>query len=114
VVAASQAIFGQGDLRDLDEPTLEAVAAALPRADIDGPALPPVAELLVLSGLASSRSDARRTVSDGGAYLNNQRVADAEAAPPAEELLHGRWLILRRGKRNVAVVQRGSSEVTPS
>jgi tyrosyl-tRNA synthetase len=105
VVAASQAIFGQGDLRDLDQATLEAVASALPRADIDGPALPPVAELLVLTGLANSRSDARRTVGDGGVYLNNQRVADGEAAPQAEELLHGRWLILRRGKRKVAVVE---------
>jgi tyrosyl-tRNA synthetase len=106
VVAASQAIFGQGDLRDLDEATLGAVASALPRAEIDGPALPPLAELLVLTGLAKSRSDARRTVSDGGAYVNNQRVADAEVGPPVDELLHGRWLVLRRGKRNVAVVQR--------
>ena len=106
MVAASRAIFGQGDLRDLDESTLRAVVSALPRAEIDGPALPPVAELLVLSGLASSRSDARRMVSDGGAYVNNQRVVDAEMAPSAEELLHDRWLVLRRGKRNVAVVER--------
>jgi tyrosyl-tRNA synthetase len=106
VVAASRAIFGQGDLRDLDESTLRAVASALPRAEVDGPALPPVSELLVLSGLASSRSDARRTVSDGGAYVNNQRVTDAEVAPSVEELLHDRWLVLRRGKRNVAVVER--------
>jgi tyrosyl-tRNA synthetase len=108
VVAASQAIFGQGDLRDLDAATLGAVASALPRGEIDGPTLPAVAELLVLTGLAKSRSEARRTVRDGGAYLNNQRVADAEAAPEADELLHGRWLILRRGKRNVAVVERRS------
>jgi tyrosyl-tRNA synthetase len=107
VVAASRAIFGQGDLRDLDEATLRAVASALPRAEVDGPALPPVSELLVLSGLASSRSDARRTVSDGGAYVNNQRVTDGEVAPSVEELLHDRWLVLRRGKRNVAVVERG-------
>jgi tyrosyl-tRNA synthetase len=106
VVAASRAIFGQGELRGLDAATLGAVASALPRGEIDGPALPAVAELLVLTGLAKSRSDARRTVSDGGAYLNNQRVADAEAAPAVDELLHGRWLILRRGKRNVAVVER--------
>jgi tyrosyl-tRNA synthetase len=105
VVAASRAIFGQGDLRDLDEATLRAVAAALPRAEIDG-ALPPVADLLVRSGLASSRSDARRTVSEGGAYLNNERASDPEKAPDADQLLHGRWLILRRGKRNVAVAER--------
>jgi tyrosyl-tRNA synthetase len=105
VVAASQAIFGQGNLRDLDEATLEAVASALPRAEIDG-ALPPMSDLLVRSGLASSRSDARRMVSDGGAYLNNQRVSDPEQTPAADELLHGRWLVLRRGKRNAAVVER--------
>jgi tyrosyl-tRNA synthetase len=107
VKAASQAIFGQGDLRDLDEATLRAAASALPRAEVDEE-FPPVGDLLVTSGLASSRSDARRTVSDGGAYLNNQRVADASQAPTAMDLLHGRWLVLRRGKRNVAIVERRS------
>ena len=97
-------MFGQGDLRDLDEATLDAAASALPRAEIDGD-LPPIGDLLVTSGLASSNSDARRTVSDGGAYVNNQRVADGSLPPAAEDLLHGRWLVLRRGKRNVALVE---------
>jgi tyrosyl-tRNA synthetase len=104
-VAASGAIFGQGDLRDLDEATVGSLAEALPRATVDG-ALPTITDLLVTSGLANSRSDARRTVSDGGAYLNNERVSDPERAPSADDLLHGRWLFLRRGKRNVAVVER--------
>ena len=104
VKAASRAMFGQGDLRDLDEATLDAAASALPRAEIDGD-LPPIGDLLVTSGLASSNSDARRTVSDGGAYVNNQRVADGSLPPAAEDLLHGRWLVLRRGKRNVALVE---------
>ena len=105
VKAASEAIFGQGDLRDLDEATLGSVAASLPRTEVDGD-LPPITELLVSSGLATSNSDARRTVSDGGAYLNNERVSDVAHKPAADSLLHGRWLVLRRGKRNVAIVER--------
>ena len=104
VRAASQAIFGQGDLRDLDEATLRAMASSLPRAEVDGE-MPPIGNLLIASGLASSQSDARRTVGDGGAYVNNVRVSDPAQQPKAEDLLHGRWLLLRRGKRKVAVVE---------
>ncbi len=107
VIAASQAIFGQGELRQLDEATVGAVAAAVPHAEVDGE-LPSVTDLLVASGLASSRSEARRTVTEGGAYLNNERVTDPEQRPSAQDLLHGRWLVLRRGKRTVAVVERRS------
>ena len=56
---------------------------------------PTIAQLLQLSGLASSLSDARRTVKEGGAYLNNQRVADADAVPGTEAWLPGGWLVLR-------------------
>ena len=105
VVAASQAVFGQGDLRQLDDATLAAVAAAVPHTQVDGD-LPSVTDLLVSSGLASSRSEARRTVTEGGAYLNNERASDPDQRPAAEALLHGRWLVLRRGKRTIAVVER--------
>jgi len=101
-VAASQAIFGQGELHQLDASTLESVASSLPHTSLDGQ-LPAVVDLLVRTGLARSRSDARRIVAEGGAYLNNERIMDAEAAPASDTLLHGRWLVLRRGKRNVAV-----------
>jgi tyrosyl-tRNA synthetase len=107
VKSASQAIFGQGDLRDLDEATLQAAASSLPRSEVNGE-LPGVADLFVASGLASSRSDARRTIADGGAYLNNQRVTDPEQRPAATDVLHGRWLVLRRGKRNLAIVEQSS------
>jgi len=107
VIAASQAIFGRGDLRALDEATVSAVAAAVPHADVDGD-LPSVTDLLVSSGLASSRSEARRTVTEGGVYLNNERVADPEQRPAPDDLLHGRWLVLRRGKRSVAMIERRS------
>jgi tyrosyl-tRNA synthetase len=103
-VAASQAIFGQGELRELDVAALESVAAALPGATLDGE-MPGAAELLVRTGLARSRSDARRVVAEGGAYLNNVRVSEAEQVPAEGDLLHGRWLVVRRGKRNVALAE---------
>ncbi len=108
VMAASQAIFGRGDLRALDEPTVAAVAAAVPRAEVDGE-LPSLTDLLVASGLASSRSEARRTVTEGGAYLNNERVADPEQRPtggrPAARPLAG---AAARASASVAIVERRS------
>ena len=85
-------------------PTLAAAAAELPRAEVASP-LPTVSELLVASGLAESRTAARRIVAEGGAYLNNRRVTDADLVPAASDLQHGRWLILRRGKRSLAAVE---------
>ncbi|WP_405015365.1 tyrosine--tRNA ligase [Kitasatospora sp. NBC_01539] len=106
-VAASKALFGQGDLADLEPATLAAALAEVPRAEVAE--LLPIVDLLVETGLAPSRSGARRTIKEGGAYLNNAKVADEEAAPAASDLLHGRWLVLRRGKRNLAAI-----EVRPS
>ncbi|MFE2912599.1 tyrosine--tRNA ligase [Kitasatospora indigofera] len=102
-VAASKALFGQGDLADLEAPTLAAALAEVPKAEVTE--LLPIVDLLVAVGLAPSRSAARRTVKEGGAYLNNTKVTDEEAAPAAADLLHGRWLVLRRGKRNLAAVE---------
>ncbi|MDP9393882.1 MAG: tyrosine--tRNA ligase [Actinomycetota bacterium] len=104
VEAASRALFGQGDLAELDAPTLAASLAELPRASVSAP-LPPVVELLAETGLAASRSAARRTIAEGGAYVNNERVTDESATPEPDDLLHGRWLVLRRGKRNLAAVE---------
>ncbi len=104
-VAASEALFGSGDLHDLDEGALAAALAELPRMAMPEE-LPPVLDLLVGTGLASSRSDARRTVAEGGAYLNNRRISDPAAVPDAADLLHGRWLLLRRGRRKVGVAER--------
>jgi len=103
---ASQALFGEGDLTVLDEATLEAAFTDLPRADLaahDG--LPAVLDLLVASGLSESRGQARRLVSEGGAYVNNRRVTDPGAVPDRSDLLAGRWLLLRRGRRNLAVAE---------
>ncbi|MFJ6185750.1 tyrosine--tRNA ligase [Streptomyces sp. NPDC092295] len=103
VVAASRALFGQGELAGLDEATLSAALSELPRAEVAEPAS--VVDLFAETGLAPSKSAARRTVKEGGAYVNNVKVADADAVPDRTELLHGRWLVLRRGKRNLAAVE---------
>jgi tyrosyl-tRNA synthetase len=68
-------------------------------------ALPPVAALLKESGLAASMNEARRTITEGGAYVNNERVTDVEATVDPVDLLHGRYLVLRRGRRTVAGVE---------
>ena len=105
---ASRALFGQGDLRSLDPTTLEAAFADLPRASLaDGDDMPSVLELLVASGLSESRGQARRVLGEGGAYVNNERVIGPDAVPDRSQLLAGRWLLLRRGKRNLAVAEVG-------
>jgi tyrosyl-tRNA synthetase len=104
--AAAAALFGQGELASLDAATLEAAFADLPRADVVlSNGMPTVLDLLVASGLSESRGQARRTLTEGGAYVNNARVTDAAAVPDRNELLAGRWLLLRRGKRHLAVAE---------
>jgi tyrosyl-tRNA synthetase len=107
VVAASQALFGRGELDRLDGATLAASLAELPQAEAELIAgeLPAVVDLFTAAGLAPSKSAARRAVAEGGAYLNNVRVTDEEARPTAADLLAGEWLVLRRGKRNLAAVR---------
>ncbi len=107
-VAASRALFGQGELTDLDERTLAAALAEVPSISIGtapGKGLPPVVDLLAATRIVASKSAARRTVAEGGAYLNNRKVLAEEAAPDPADLLHGRYLVLRRGKRTVGAVE---------
>ena len=105
-IAASRALFGQGSLTDLDERTLAAVAAEVRAAQVPrNGGLPPVANMMAAAGVAPTVSAARRAIAGGGAYLNNQKVTDEKAVPRAEDLLHGRYLILRRGKRTVGAVE---------
>ncbi|GAA2069663.1 tyrosine--tRNA ligase [Aeromicrobium halocynthiae] len=100
--AAAGALFGRGELSDLPPSTLaaalrEAGAVRLPRSET-----PTVVDAFVASGLVASRSEARRAIGDGGAYVNNARVSDVDALVTDLPALHGSWLVLRRGKRAVA------------
>jgi tyrosyl-tRNA synthetase len=129
-IAASRALFGQGDLAELDEKTLAAALAEVPSATVyvgpnplvpvrspaasqpDQPTfvadsmagLPPVADLMAAAGLVPSKSAARRAIAQGGAYLNNRKVTEPDARPAPSDLLHGRFLVVRRGKRAVGGV----------
>ncbi|MFD4673231.1 tyrosine--tRNA ligase [Lentzea sp. NPDC058450] len=104
VVLASSALFGRGELRDLDESVLQAALAEAPKGEVRLADEPTIVDLLIASGLAESRGAARRTVNEGGAYVNNAKVTDEEWKPASSDLLHGEWLVLRRGKRNNASV----------
>ncbi len=107
VEAASRALFGSGDVADLDPDTLAAA-----RQEAGGPQLPAgselptVVDLLVAAGVVSGRNEARRAVSQGGAYLNNRRLSDPEEVPAPSDLLHGRFLVMRRGARTMGIVER--------
>ncbi len=103
---ASHALFGRGELSELDEPTL---AAALREASVArfAPGGPDsITDLLVASGLSASKGAARRTIAEGGVSVNNVKIATDEWSPQASDFLHGRWLVLRRGKRNIAGIER--------
>jgi len=104
VIAASGALFGRGDIGAVDEPTLTAALTEAGLTEVSGP-LPSIVELLQVSGLASSGSDARRTIAEGGANVNNQRISDPDHVPDPSDLLPGGLLVLRRGKRTVAGVR---------
>ena len=103
-VDASRALFGQGELAALPVTTLE--AALLETAWATGTETASFVDHLVATGLAPSRGAARRTVGEGGAYLNNAKITDAEGKPAPGDWLHGQWLVLRRGRRAVAGVRK--------
>ena len=101
---ASQALFGRGSLTELSADTLRSALSEAGLFAVRGE-LPPVAALLQQSGLVSSANEARRTIAEGGAYVNNERVTDGEAVIEPSALLHERFLVLRRGKRTFAGVE---------
>ncbi len=104
--SAADALFGSGDLRELDAEQLSAALVEAPHVEVVGSAeIPTFAELLASTGLTPSRSAGRRAVAEGGAYLNNERIADADDRPSTADLLPGGWLLLRRGKRALAGVR---------
>jgi tyrosyl-tRNA synthetase len=104
-VAASRALFGQGALEELDEATVAAAVAELRPFSVLPGELPKVANLMASAGVAESVSAARRAITEGGAYLNNRKITEIDAVPDPADLLHGRYIILRRGKRTVGAVQ---------
>ena len=106
VEAAAKALFGQGEIKELDLQTLQSAMKELPQTAIaKGAAIPSWVELIVATGVVDSKSAARRIIKEGGAYLNNAKVMSEDFAPSSADLLHGRYLLLRKGKRDLAAVE---------
>ena len=105
VQLAAQALFGRGELTGLDESTLAAALEDAGSVEVASDEPRSITDLLVASGLCESKGAARRAVGEGGAYVNNERISDPEWTPAAEDLLHGSWLVLRRGKKSFAGVR---------
>jgi len=106
VEAAAKALFGQGEIRDLDIETLKSALAELPKARIKkGVEIPSWVDLITSSGVVESKSGARRVIKEGGAYLNNEKITGEDFAPKSSDLLHGQFLLLRKGKRDLVAVE---------
>jgi tyrosyl-tRNA synthetase len=104
-IRAADAVFGRSDLRELPESVLDDIAAEIGGAQLEADGdLPTVVEVLAAGGVVPTKSAARRAITEGGAYVNNQRVTDPEARLAEYDLLHGRYVIVRRGKRTVGAV----------
>ena len=106
---ASGALFGRGELGRLDEATLAAALRETSIAELAPGGADGIVDLLVATGLSASKGEARRTIAEGGVSVNNVRVDSDDWVASPSDFLHGRWLVLRRGKRNIAGVHR----VTP-
>jgi tyrosyl-tRNA synthetase len=106
VEAAAKALFGQGDLTELDEETLAGALAELPRTTVSkNDAIPTWVDLLAATGVVDSKSAARRIVKEGGAYLNNEKISGEDFAPQKSDFLCGKYAVLRKGKRDLAAVE---------
>jgi tyrosyl-tRNA synthetase len=106
VEAAARALFGQGELGELDEATLASALAELPRATVSkSEDIPTWVDLITAAGLVDSKSAARRIVKEGGAYLNNVKITGEDFAPSKTDFLCGKYAVLRKGKRDLAAIE---------
>lgn len=103
---AADALFGRDELRELPASVLAGVFSEIGAAEVPGgDGLPTVVDALAAAGVVASKSAARRTIAEGGAYLNNTKVTDPDARLTSEDLLDGQYAVLRRGKRTVGGVR---------
>ena len=103
VVAAAGALFGKGELRELDPNVLEGVMREVKAADVRLPI--PLADAFLVAGIVESKAAARRAVLEGGAYVNNEKVGDPEMMLDREHLLADRFIVLRRGRKTAGGVK---------
>ena len=105
---ASQALFG-GDISGLSAAEISDIfsdvpSCELPKTQLEGAGLP-VADLLVTAGVAKSKGEARRSLQEGGIYINNHRVSGENPAAGLGDMLEGQFIVLRKGKKNYTLVK---------
>jgi len=106
VESAARALFGQGEISELDQETLSAALAELPRTEIkQSDEMPTWADLLAATGVVDSKSAARRIIKEGGAYLNNEKITTEDFRLEKSHFLCGKYAVLRKGKRDLAAVE---------
>jgi len=106
VESAARALFGQGEISELDQETLSAALAELPRTELkQSDEMPTWADLLAATGVVDSKSAARRIIKEGGAYLNNEKITTEDFRLEKSHFLCGKYAVLRKGKRDLAAVE---------
>ena len=103
VIAASRALFGGGEIAVLDAATLAAATAELPTAEVR--IGDPIVDVLAATGIVPSKGAARRAIAEGGGYLNNRKLTDDTETLSSDDVLHGQWVLVRRGKRTLAAAR---------
>jgi tyrosyl-tRNA synthetase len=106
VESAAKALFGQGDLTELDLITLKSALSELPQTKVSSlEEIPTWVDLITVTGVVESKSAARRIVKEGGAYLNNEKISGEDFRPSKSDFLCGKYAVLRKGKRDLAAIE---------
>jgi tyrosyl-tRNA synthetase len=106
VESAAKALFGQGDLAQLDLTTLKSALSELPQTKVSSlEEIPTWVDLIAATGVVESKSAARRIVKEGGAYLNNEKISGEDFRPSKNDFLCGKYAVLRKGKRDLAAIE---------
>jgi tyrosyl-tRNA synthetase len=106
VESAAKALFGQGDLAQLDLATLKSALSELPQTKVSSlEEIPTWVDLIAATGVVESKSAARRIVKEGGAYLNNEKISGEDFRPSKNDFLFGKYVVLRKGKRDLAAIE---------
>jgi tyrosyl-tRNA synthetase len=106
VESAGKALFGQGDLTELDLITLKSALSELPQTKVSSlEEIPTWVDLITATGVVESKSAARRIVKEGGAYLNNEKISGEDFRPSKSDFLCGKYAVLRKGKRDLAAIE---------
>jgi len=105
VQAASAILFGE-EQAEVHPQVFDILATEIPTVPVDSGSVDTLVDLVVRAGLAKSKGEARRSIEQGGIYVNQQRVDDVARTIAAHDWIGGRNLLLRKGKKEYALLRR--------